>query len=142
MKKVNGKNKEEHYTRTDYSTGEMIKIHPEYTTMSRRPGVGYGWLEKYYKDVFRDDFVIYDGLKFKPAKYYDSFNSNIEETKEIRRLHFKLLISIFGLSTAFCIGSSNQRSIEDHTREAHALQLRSVCVCDRNRVEFFSFLFC
>jgi len=34
-----------------------------------------------------------------------------EETKEIR--HFKLLIS-FGLSTAFCIGSRNERSEEDH----------------------------
>ncbi len=86
MKKVNGNKAEDHYTRTDYSTGEIIKLQPEYTTMSRRPGLGIGWLEKYHEDVFRDDFIIHgDGLIIKPPKYYDSFNEDIEKTKETRR---------------------------------------------------------
>ncbi len=91
MKKVNGARKEDHYKRTDYTTGEVIDLVPEYTTMSRRPGVGHGWLEKYKEDVFRDDFIVSTGgLIINPPKYYDSIYESenplgLEKIKQIRK---------------------------------------------------------
>ena len=77
MKKINGKQLQEidHQGLYPYEriieTGETITVHPEYTTMSRRPGIGKGWLDKYMDDVYPHDYVIVNGKKCKPPKYYD-----------------------------------------------------------------------
>lgn len=71
MKKINGREAEDHYTVCDLETGELTQIQPEYTTMSRRPGIGAKWLEIYRTDVYPDDFVVIKGTKMKPPKYYD-----------------------------------------------------------------------
>jgi len=39
--------------------------------MSRRPGVGARWLEKFATDIYPDDFVIINGKKTRPPRYYD-----------------------------------------------------------------------
>lgn len=45
---------------------------PEYTTMSRRPGIGYDWFQKFKSDVFPRDFVVVNSkLKVKPPRSYD-----------------------------------------------------------------------
>lgn len=67
LKKVNGDLADDHYF--DSSTGVYRK--PEYTTMSRRPGIGKGWFDKYSSDVFPSDFVVINGTKMRPPKYYD-----------------------------------------------------------------------
>jgi len=71
MKKINGNAAPDHYQYIDPETGEIHKLRPEYTTMSRRPGIGRGWLEKYAGDVFPGDFVVMDGKKMKLPRYYD-----------------------------------------------------------------------
>ena len=43
---------------------------PEYNTMSRRPGVGKVWYDKYKSDVFPSDQVIYEGRSLPPPRYY------------------------------------------------------------------------
>lgn len=43
---------------------------PEYTTMSRRPGIGSAWLEKFQSDVFPADEVVLRGRKMAPPKFY------------------------------------------------------------------------
>jgi len=43
----------------------------EFTLMSRRPGIGFSWFEKYFSDVYPDDFVVMNGVKNRPPKYYD-----------------------------------------------------------------------
>lgn len=43
---------------------------PEYVTMSRRPGIGAGWIEKFESDVFPADEVVLRGKKMSPPKYY------------------------------------------------------------------------
>lgn len=58
-------------------TGDLAKkVHygdrrPEYVTMSRRPGIGSTWYEKFHTDVFPSDEVVHNGKKFKPPRYYD-----------------------------------------------------------------------
>lgn len=46
-------------------------VEPEFVRMSRRPGIGSTWFDKYESDVFpRDYVVIRGGTKVKPPKYY------------------------------------------------------------------------
>ncbi len=56
------------------TTGELYPVAPEYTTMSRRPGIGASWYKKYGRtDVHSEDFVpLANGKKTKTPKFYDS----------------------------------------------------------------------
>lgn len=72
IKKINGDQAKDHYWRTNPETGEMDEIEPEYATMSRRPGIGYNWFQKYKTDVYPHDYVVINGFKVKPPRYYDN----------------------------------------------------------------------
>lgn len=77
-KKIMGKAALFHYTDFDRDTGEISSERtPEYITMSRRPGIGRAWLDKYKTDLYPDDFVVLKGKKLSIPKYY-----NIEYEKE------------------------------------------------------------
>lgn len=71
MKKQTGEEAENHYMRWDPSTGEGTAVKPEYCTMSRMPGIGASWLEKYKSDVYPHDYVVVNGHKVKPPRFYD-----------------------------------------------------------------------
>ena len=92
LKKVNGINAHEHYRRVDPDTGETWSVQPEYTTMSRRPGIGMEWFEKYKTDVYPSDEVPVPGHGVVPKapRYYDEQLKKIDEilfdaVKEKRR---------------------------------------------------------
>ena len=72
MKKVNGDKAEEYYQWADEETGEVFPLKPEYVTMSRRPGIGKKWYDKYHSDIYPKDFITVNGKKCRPPKYYDS----------------------------------------------------------------------
>lgn len=44
---------------------------PEYATMSRRPGIGTGFLTKYADEIYTHDSVIIRGIEVQPPKAYD-----------------------------------------------------------------------
>lgn len=78
MKKVTGEKAKElneegltPYEWVDKKTGEVFDLKPEYTTMSRRPGIGKDWYDKYKNDVYNYDYVVIRGKKMKAPKYYD-----------------------------------------------------------------------
>jgi len=71
-KKVTGKNAAAHYERFDPFTGEVFFLKPEYITMSRRPGVGKGWFDRFSGDVYPSDEVVLNGVSMRPPKFYDS----------------------------------------------------------------------
>lgn len=71
MKKRYGRDQESHYEIVDPETGEVHKRKPEYACMSLRPGIGANWLRKYTSDVYPRDYVVVDGVKCKPPRYYD-----------------------------------------------------------------------
>lgn len=61
------------YERVDRSTGEIWNVVPEFVRMSRRPGIGATWMEKYgATDVMPRDEVVYDGVRFRTPRFYDS----------------------------------------------------------------------
>lgn len=82
LKKVTGSVAESHYQ------GRK----PEYTTMSRRPGIGREWFLKYKNDIFPNDkCVIREGLVCRPPRYYDKIYDIIdpvgfEKIREKRKL--------------------------------------------------------
>lgn len=70
MKKVTGDAAAEHYERMDAETGEFYQLKPEFTNMSRQGGIGKGWIEKFRTDVFPHDYVVLNGKKVSPPKFY------------------------------------------------------------------------
>jgi len=74
-KKITGERADWYYKEENPDTGEVISLKPEYVTMSRGKGIGYGWFEKYKSDLYPDDFVVVPGKnkakKCRIPKYYD-----------------------------------------------------------------------
>lgn len=60
-----------HYSAIDRVTGEVGRRVPEYATMSRRPGLGAGWIERYVDEVYPADSVLARGRLCKPPRFYD-----------------------------------------------------------------------
>lgn len=60
-KKITGPKAEDHYQ------GRI----PEYSVMSRRPGIGLNWLKKHLDQTYTTDSVLFRGKLMKPPKYYD-----------------------------------------------------------------------
>ena len=71
MKKVTGDAAEQHYLMLDFNSGEISKRTPEFNKMSLKPGIGYEWYKKFKSDVYPHDYVVINGKKVKPPKFYD-----------------------------------------------------------------------
>jgi hypothetical protein len=70
-KKITGDPAKTHYEWIDPETGEIVDRLPEYSTMSRRPGIGMPWLERYGRDAYEKDQVILNGRPMPPPRAYD-----------------------------------------------------------------------
>jgi len=70
VQKVTGDLAKSHY-RVITDDGEIIDRVPEFNHMSLKPGIGKPWLDKFRTDVFPRDYVVINGVKTKPPKYYD-----------------------------------------------------------------------
>lgn len=46
---------------------------PEFAEPSRRPGIGRGWIERYWSEVYPRDEVVMRGFPQKPPRYYDQW---------------------------------------------------------------------
>lgn len=55
-------------------------VRPEFSLMSRRPGIGASWFDKYGGDAFPSDFLIHDGRRRRVPKYYDRLQQEIDPT--------------------------------------------------------------
>lgn len=81
MKKVSGKTADIHYL--DWQTGVIRES--EYVTMSRRPGIGKKWYDKFVTDIYPRDYAILRGMKVRPPKFYDGLYE-LENPAEFARL--------------------------------------------------------
>ncbi|WNK12776.1 MAG: replication initiator protein [Microvirus sp.] len=59
------------YEFTNKETGEIYTREKEYVTMSRKPGLGTGWYEKFGSDVFPRDEIVMDGKTLSVPRFYD-----------------------------------------------------------------------
>ena len=51
-------------------TGEILR---PFARMSTNPAIGRRWIEKFWRDVYPRDYVLYDGKEVKPPRYYDKW---------------------------------------------------------------------
>ncbi|WNK12707.1 MAG: replication initiator protein [Microvirus sp.] len=78
LKKITGERAKEHYMQVDVDTGELAKISAEMAHMSLKPGIGYSWFEKFWKDTcLARDGVVVNGKEFKLPRYYDALLEKI-----------------------------------------------------------------
>lgn len=83
LKKVNGVRKESHYK----------GILPEFSLMSRKPGIAKTWFDNNLNDVFPHDYlVLKGGMKCKPPRYYDKIYDNVapDNMLEIKEKRVKI----------------------------------------------------
>ncbi len=95
LKKITGVNADDYYSGFDTYTGECLSVQPEYSTMSRKPGIAKVWFEKYYADVFESDEVPIVGkgvLKGVP-RYYDNLmeviDADVLDRVKSRRIEYR-----------------------------------------------------
>lgn len=98
MKKINGDAAERHYASCPI-TGEVFERKPEYTTMSRRPGIGSSWLKQNMADVYPQDHIVLLGKPpMQPPKFYDAqyelVNSEVFDTIKKARKKRALIKSL------------------------------------------------
>lgn len=61
--------------RLNAQTGEVYYVDEEFLAMSRRPGIGSTWFDKFKSELFPNDFCIINGTKMPiPPYYWDKIN--------------------------------------------------------------------
>ncbi len=92
MKKISGDDADEHYGYIDPDDPEKT-IHqrkPEFTVMSRKPGIGQAWFKKWTSDIYPSDEIIIEGKKMRPPRYYDQ-SFEISEPQHMRKIKWTRL---------------------------------------------------
>lgn len=66
------------YRRTDPISGDTWQVHPEYATMSRRPGLGEAYFHANYRKIYELDQVALGGTPVPVPKYYDRLLKEVD----------------------------------------------------------------
>lgn len=79
--KITGDLAEAHYRFVDADTGEVSQRTPEFCHMSLKPGIGGQWFDKYSADVLNGDFVVINGRKCRPPRYFDKLLRRLDRVE-------------------------------------------------------------
>lgn len=69
--KITGERARDHYSIVD-SDGIVHDRVAEFNVMSRRPGIGMAYYEKYGHEVYAHDSVVVNGREVRPPRFYDT----------------------------------------------------------------------
>jgi len=78
-KKVTGDLAPQHYETVCLDTGEIIQRTPEMANMSRRPGIGHGWLQRFHRDAYSPlalGKIVMRGVECNTPRYYNKIMSS------------------------------------------------------------------
>lgn len=67
------------YWRVSPITGELHQVRPEFAVMSRRPGIGQAYVDQFKSDFFPSGYIVVDGVKQAPPRFYKSKLSEEEQ---------------------------------------------------------------
>lgn len=73
VEKVTGDKAVDAYSRLIPETGETVPVEVPRSRMSTHPGLGFKWIEKYWRDIYPDGSCVKNGVEFAPPKYYDKW---------------------------------------------------------------------
>lgn len=90
-KKIGGDQADAHYLRVHPLHGFICRVKPEFSLMSRRPGIGQSWFDKYRSDVFPSDQCIVNGRAVSMPRYYLKQLTEEEATQVSRNRRKKAL---------------------------------------------------
>lgn len=71
MKKQTGKFADVVYDWYNPDTGEVFTRNSEFAHYSLKPGIGHDWLLKFKDSVYPHDYIIFNGMRVRPPRYYD-----------------------------------------------------------------------
>lgn len=122
LKKVTGDKAEEHYQ------GRK----PEYTTMSRRPGIGKAWFENFSGDVYPLDRVIVRGHPTRPPRFYDNLLARrdrssfelIKINRELNGQHYVDDVLSSGRVVRVSDSSSRRLAVKEIVKQAEVSNLK------------------
>lgn len=66
------------YAFFDEQTGEIKYVPNEFTACSTSPGIGRSYFDKYYREIYNADSVLYKNKELKPPTYYDKCYRQID----------------------------------------------------------------
>jgi len=114
--KVNGDLAKTHYAVIDSATGEVLGYRePEFALMSRKPGIGAGWLDKYQRDAYPRGMVEMNGKLSPTPRYYDKLWS-----KENPDLHEAMKMDREVQAYARREENTTERlAVKEHVKRAH-----------------------
>jgi len=96
---------------------------PEYTTMSRRPGIGAPWLVKFMTDVFPHDYVIVRGKKVPVPRFYNQSYEVLNPEKYARIKEKRVLKQV----ASGCLSRENLlESSEERLKVKQIVQSRTI----------------
>lgn len=81
LKKVYGPRAAQHYEDVlDLRTGEVTSRRPEFVVMSRMPGIGAWFYQRYGRDMFPGDVAVQDCRTWKVPRFYvDKYKAEADE---------------------------------------------------------------
>lgn len=90
MKKALGHAAEKAYERVD-SDGVICRVVPEYACMSKKPGIGAQWFNRFSGDVYPHDFVVAVGKERLTPRFYDRLlrREDEEEFERVKAARFE-----------------------------------------------------
>ena len=91
-KKIGGDEAANHYLRVHPLHGFICRVKPEFALMSRRPGIGQSFFERYRSDFYPSDQVIVNGRAVSMPRYYIKQLTEQEATAVSRRRRAKALV--------------------------------------------------
>jgi len=96
LKKINGKQAEETYLRSD-EYGVCFWVRPPYVTMSLKPGIGKDFYDKYKSDFFPSDEspVPGKGIINKVPRYYETIlkKENPDELEMVKQMRKRFIMA-------------------------------------------------
>lgn len=78
MKKVNGDQADDHYSKVNLDSGEITHLQPEYTACSLKPGIGEPWYQRFKSDL-RKGYITLRGVSMPVPKYYQKLMEKHDE---------------------------------------------------------------
>lgn len=90
-KKLNGPMAEKYYRQSPID-GQHYNVKPEFSVMSRRPGIGHGYVEQFKSDFYPSGFIVVNGVKQAPPRYYMLKLEEDEQTQLKRAARRKSLV--------------------------------------------------
>lgn len=79
------------YFRVSPIDGQWHQVKPEFSVMSRRPGIGRGYVEQFKSDFYPSGYIVVEGIKQAPPRYYTQLLTE-DEQEHLRRENWKRVL--------------------------------------------------